>query len=78
MGRHVAFLGLIVLAKAPRRLMKRLRSRKLRLVLAVVDAGVVVVLLASYLALGLSPEDTLMLLVLIAYSPFDNGTFFRI
>jgi hypothetical protein len=58
--------------------MKRLRSRKLRLVLAVVDAGVVVVLLASYLALGLSPEDTLMLLVLIAYSPFDNGTFFRI
>lgn len=72
------FLGIIVLAKACGRLMERLRSRKLRLVLAAVAAAVAIVLLAGYLLLGLLPGDTFMLLVLIAYSPFDNGIFFRI
>jgi ABC-type Mn2+/Zn2+ transport system permease subunit len=60
--------AILVLSSTYGRLMKRLRSRKLRAISATVGAILAVVLLAGYRSFGLPPCDTLMLLVLIAYS----------
>jgi uncharacterized membrane protein YoaK (UPF0700 family) len=72
------FASFLILSSAYGRLMKRLRSRESRTILATVITVLAVLLLAGYLLLGLLPGDTLVLLVLIAYSPFDNSAFFHI